>query len=976
MNPSSRRRATSLLRVPVSTYRLQLHAGMTFNQAAGLLEYLHRLGATDLYASPSFKAAPGSPHGYDICDHTQLNPELGGDKGFATLTAGLHKRDMGLVLDFVPNHMGADPVANPWWRDVLENGPSSPYARFFDIDWRPLKHELFNKVLLPVLGDQYGRVLERGELRVHYQDGAFGLGYYEHRFPLNPRQMAPVLTLELDALRASLAPDNPHLREFLSILTSLQNLPAYTETDASRIEERQREKEVARERLARLTKESKTIRAHVERTLELVNGNTGEPTSFDLLHRLLEAQAYRLAYWRTALHEVNYRRFFDINSLVGVRVEDEEVFQHCHQGLFRLVREGAVTGVRLDHIDGLLDPGTYLQRLDERLREIRGTSLYVVAEKILSAGEQLPDNFRLDGTTGYDFLNEVNGLFVDGKGALPLKGLHERFTGRTLPFGEVVYRAKVLIAASSLAGELAVLAHALDQLSELDWRSRDFTRISLHEVLREIVACFPVYRTYIEDTGATPTDAAVIEAAIAQAERRNPVVDSSIFHFLRDILLQRPSTTSPARSTSDARAFAQKLQQYTGPLQAKGLEDTVFYRYNVLASLNEVGGDPQRFGMSPRAFHAANQHRCQHTPIGMLATSTHDTKRGEDARCRLDVLSEIPGDWGQHVAIWSRINASARTNVDGEPAPDRGDEYLFYQSLLGAWPANQTASLAPPDLVARMGAYMLKALREAKLHTSWVNHHEAYEHATQRFVEQVLDRVSGREFLASFAPFAAQVAFQGMVNSLSQLVLKLASPGVPDFYQGCETWNLSLADPDNRRAVDFSALSRALAKMERYLDEHHPSAKRRAFASELLLSWQDGRIKHFLTAGGLRLRRQRSRVFLDGDYLPLDVDGSRQSHVVALARQHDSGVVVAVAPRLCGALGTGSKRLPLGPRTWRDTRVRLPESVTESRFIDAFTGLTVDAEVRANRRSLLVADLLGTLPVALLVARSQSSHDR
>ncbi|MBN2573628.1 MAG: malto-oligosyltrehalose synthase [Deltaproteobacteria bacterium] len=986
------RPATALARVPLSTYRLQLSATMTFEQAAGLVGYLDRLGITDLYASPSFRAAPGSPHGYDICDHRELNPELGGDKGFARLGAALRQHGLGLLLDFVPNHMAADAVANPWWQDVLENGPSSPYARFFDIDWHPLKAELDNKVLLPVLGDHYGRVLERGELRVLYRDGRFELAYFEHRLPLNPRQMSHLLGFDLETLKAALPPDSADLREFLSVITALQNLPVYTETEPARIEIRQREKEVARERLLRLSAANATIREHIERNVTRFNGTPGDAASFDLLHDLLEAQAYRLAFWRTALHEINYRRFFDINGLAGVRVEDDDVFVEVHQGLLRLVRDGAVTGVRLDHIDGLLDPRGYLRRLEEVLRDADGRPLYVLVEKILTGNERLPEDFRLDGTTGYDFLNEVNGVLVDGRGALPLKDLCARFTGRTTPFAEVVYQSKQLIAGSSLASELAVLSNALDRVSEHDRRSRDFTLISLHEALREVVACFPVYRTYLGDAGATGSDAEVIETAIAQARRHNPAVESSVFDFLRSVLLARKTEETPEALAREQRDFALKLQQYTGPLQAKGVEDTAFYRHNVLVALNEVGGDPQRFGISVRAFHQANQQRRERWPYTMLATSTHDTKRGEDARCRLDALSEIPDTWAEHVARWSRLCAAARTNVDGEPAPDRGDEYLFYQALLGAWPATSATDegIEPPDgLVDRMQAYMLKALREAKLHTSWVNNNRAYEQATLQFVAQVLDPKTGQAFLASFAPLRARIAFQGMLNSLSQLVLKLASPGVPDFYQGCETWNLSLADPDNRCPVDFPALARDLARMEPYLDERtttgrrrsfltallrswhrKPATRRRSFVAGLLRSWQDGRIKHFITAAGLRLRRQLAPVFLDGEYLPLDVEGARREHVVALGRRADRTLVVAVAPRLCGGLGAASLRLPVGARVWRDTRIGLPAGT--SGLVDVLTGTPVEPQGNDEARTLAVAEILDELPVALLVTAADS----
>jgi (1->4)-alpha-D-glucan 1-alpha-D-glucosylmutase len=961
---TNQRRA--LRHVPVTTYRLQLNSALTFGQAASVAAYLHRLGITDAYVSPLFKAAPGSPHGYDICDHTQLSPELGGEEGFALFATTLRHCDMGLLLDFVPNHMGTDPVANPWWHDVLENGPSSPYARFFDIDWRPLKAELLNKVLLPVLLDQYGLVLGRGELQVQFADGAFSLAYLDRCFPLNPSHVSAILSPALDDLKNRLPSDDSDLREYLSILTALRNLPKCDETDATRIEERHREKEIARKRLARLADSSEAIRSHIMQALVLLNGIPGTFASFDPLHRLLEEQNYRLAYWKTALHEINYRRFFDINDLVGVRVEDPEVFRELHQGVLHLVRQGWVTGLRLDHIDGLLDPESYLQRLDEAMRGAEGASLYVVAEKILSTGENLPARFLLDGTTGYDFLNDVNGLFVDGRGALPLKRLYTRFTGQTTPFADVVYRAKSLIASSSLASELSVLAHALNQLSEKDRRSRDFTLISLNAALREIVACFPVYRTYLGQVGALDEDATAIETAIAQARRRNPAMEGSVFDFLRGVLLSHNQDPTSAQIPSEQRAFALKLQQYTGPLQAKGLEDTAFYRYNVLLSLNEVGGDPQRFGISVRAFHSANQDRAQNWPLGLLATSTHDSKRGEDARCRLDVLSEIPNEWGRQVARWSHLNAAARGNVEGEPAPDRGDEYLFYQALLGTWPPGQATAQA--DLVKRMQTYMLKALREAKQHTSWVNHHEAYERASMRFVELVLDRKTGKSFLASFAPFSAHVAFYGMLNSLSQLVLKLTCPGVSDFYQGCETWNLSLADPDNRQPVDFQSLSRSLARMEPHLEGRTISARRRAFVAGLLSSWQDGRIKQFLSALGMRLRRQHHRVFLEGEYLPLAVVGNRADHVVALARRLDQVLVIAVAPRLCTALGGANRQPPLGAHVWRDTRVCLPKGTRPGHLRDVFGGATVKmATDDDHQQSLSLAEVFAHLPVALLV---------
>lgn len=957
-------RPRPLGRIPVSSYRLQLGTRLTFAQATSLVPYLQRLGITEVYLSPSFRAGPGSPHGYDICDHTQLSPELGGEEGFAALAETARGLDMGLLLDFVPNHMGTDPMANRWWRDVLENGPSSAFARFFDIDWQPSKTELHGKVLLPVLSDQYGRVLERGELQVRFEEGGFDVVYQGMGFPLDPRHLSAILDPGTEELRARRSTEDPEVREYLSIITAFQNLPECSDSAPDRVEERHREKEIARERLARLWAASPTVRELLTGNVRAVNGTPGEAASFDPLHGLLERQNYRLAYWRTAQHEINYRRFFDINDLVGVRVEDAQVFTPTHEGVLRLARAGWITGLRLDHIDGLLDPQGYLQHLDEVVQREAGHALYTVAEKILSSGEVLPESFALEGTTGYDFLNDVNGLFVRGRGALPLKRLLARVNGPSVSFADVAYRAKSLIASSSLASELSVLAQALNRLSENDRRSRDFTLISLRAALREIVACFPTYRTYLGSSGATGHDATVIESAVAQARRRNPAMESSVFDFLRGILLAHGP--EPVEGPSPRRLFALKLQQYTGPLQAKGLEDTAFYRYPVLLSLNEVGGDPQRFGVTPRAFHAANQHRATHWPLGMLATSTHDCKRGEDGRCRIDVLSEIPTEWAREVMRWRRQNAGARSNVEGEPAPDGNDEYFFYQSLLGAWPARQLGSSTPSlDFRQRMSDFMQKAMREAKLHTSWINNNEVYERACLHFVDTVLHPEAGQAFLTSFAPFCARVAFLGMLNSLSQLVLKLASPGVADFYQGSEVWNLDLVDPDSRKPVDFSSLSDVLAALEPALDGRVSEETRRAFLAELMHAWPDGRIKLYLTCAGLRARRQHHTTFVQGGYLPLESEGEWADHVVALARTGQKALAVALTPRLCANIASGD-RPPLGP-AWRDSMVRLPKGESGEGLVDVFTGRPCPVRVDSRGAGLALAEVFVDLPVALLV---------
>jgi (1->4)-alpha-D-glucan 1-alpha-D-glucosylmutase len=955
-------------RRPVSTYRLQLHGGFGFAQARNIVSYLAQLGATDCYSSPHFKANPGSRHGYDICDHSALNPELGTQEDYDAFCAALSANGLGHIVDFVPNHMAADPRSNPWWRDVLENGPSSPFAGHFDIDWHPVKPELHGKVLLPVLGDQYGRALERGELALYVENGALRLRYFDLDLPINPRQSPRVLRLHVDRLEQEMAGD-PALREYLSVLTALQNLPVYTEREPARVAERQREKEVARERLARLVADSPSIRRHVDSIVREANGVAGNPASYDALHGLLEYQAYRLAYWRTASDEINYRRFFDINELVGLRMEERAVFDAAHVLLKRLIDEGKVTGVRIDHPDGLFDPVSYFQRL----QEMAGRPLYVVAEKILSRREVLPSDWLVAGTTGYGFLNAVSGLFVDARHVRKLRRIYARVTGRTETFEEVAYRGRLIVMLTAMASELNVLAHALNRLSERDRRSRDFTLNSCRRVLREVTACFPVYRTYVSAGGAGDFDRHVIAAAIAEARRRNPVMERSIFDFLHDLLV--PAVDADGIGTdlsADERLqFAMKVQQFTAPVQAKGVEDTAFYRYHALISANDVGGHPSQPSVAPGDFHASNARRLTDWPLELLATTTHDTKRGEDARARINVISEIPDEWRKAVIEWMRINGRNRTKLAGAWAPDRNDEYLFYQALVGAWPAESVLApvpeLAPEDLVGRLASYMTKAVREAKVHTSWIYETEEYGRAVEHFVSRTLRSRTAARFLASFVPFQRRVAQTGMVNSLAQLVLKLASPGVPDFYQGTELWDLSLVDPDNRRAVDFGRRQALLDGLQPVIARLEAGDVVDSEVSQLIDSWVDARIKLFTIARGLRFRRDHADMLLSGGYEPLDAEGPSADHVVAFLRRDASGILLAIVPRLVCSLPNGNRPLPLGPDTWGTTRLLLPSWADGEQFRHLLTGETL----RVTTEQLPAAAIFRTSPVGLMWADAQ-----
>lgn len=990
-------------RVPVATYRLQFNRSFTFADAAGVVPYLEALGVSDVYASSYLAARPGSPHGYDIANHNALNPEIGAEEEFRRFVAALQGHGMGQILDVIPNHMGIAAGCNLWWNDVLENGPSSPYAEFFDIDWDPVKPQLAGRVLLPILGDQYGRVLESQELALEYADGGFALRYHDTRLPLDPRTWVQVLTLRLEALTTALGEQDPHLQEYQSIITALSNLPPRTETAPERIRERLREKDVIRRRLARLAEESEAIRASIEETVRIYNGKRGDPRSFDLLDRLLDDQAYRLAYWRVAAEEINYRRFFDINELAAIRMENPAVFRETHRLILRLLEQGAVTGLRLDHPDGLHDPPRYFlalqrevfaQRLRARLfpgaeslrpeedaavaaelaefdaacgaeaRQPGCRPLYLLAEKILGRGERLPTTWAIHGTTGYEFLNLLGGLFVDGGNEKAMTSAYTAFTGQRRPFADLVYESKQLILRVSMSSELNVLGHALDRLSERNRYSRDFTLNSLTHALREVIACFPVYRTYIDGQSPEVTlqDRACVEVAVAFAKRRNPATDVSVFDFVKDTLLLRYPENADEAYREEQRAFVGKFQQVTAPVTAKGIEDTAFYRYNRLVSLNEVGGDPDRFGIPVEEFHQQCQARREKWPASLSASSTHDTKRSEDVRARISALSEMPREWRAAVGRWHRWNRRHATEVDGRPAPDKNEEYLLYQTLVGAWPHTP---MGPEDAAAftgRIQAYILKAAKEAKVNTSWINPNEAYDEALRTFVARILDPAPGNRFLPDFAAFQGFVARLGMLNSLAQTLVKITAPGVPDFYQGTEVWDFSLVDPDNRRPVDFARRAALLQALR----ERIAAGDLAALARELVEEWTDGRIKLYTIHRALGHRRQEHELYLAGEYLPLPTGGSWGRHLCAFARRREGQAALTVVPRLVAGLTDNGARLPLGPEVWGDTWVALPAGLPEGPYINLFTGVEVAMAGTAVGPALLAGAILAAFPVALL----------
>ena len=952
-------------RFPLSTYRLQFNDGFTFEAATGIVDYLHALGISHCYASSYFKAVSGSTHGYDVADPSRLNPEIGDEQTYGAWISALRARGMGHIVDVVPNHMGIAKSANPWWQDVLENGPSSRYATVFDIDWTPLKPELEHKVLLPVLGDTYGAILERQEIKLEYENGAFRVRYHDNVFPITPGTYDRILGLNRQTLLRDIGDDSEEGVEFLSILTAIRHLPGRLVQDDEQRAERDREKEVVKRRLAALTGRCPRVLEHIEQAVTALNGVSGTPRSFDGLDELLSIQPYRLAYWRVAAEEINYRRFFDINELAAIRMEDPLVFERVHAYVFELLKRGCIDGLRIDHVDGLFDPGDYLQRLQVRARDLTpgagGDDLYLVVEKILSEDEDLPD-WPVEGTTGYDFLVKINGLFVDWRNERALNDVYERFARLRVPYREIAYRGKQLVLRVSMASELNVLAHRLNTFSERNRHYRDFTLNSLTQAMREIIACFPVYRTYVNERepAISQQDRHAIERAVREAKRRNSNRPAAVYDFVRDLLLKKTDYI-PDSERDEHMRFLGKFQQVTSPVTAKGIEDTALYIYNRLVSLNEVGGEPDRFGITPQRLHAWLGRRAERWPHGLSATSTHDTKRSEDVRARLDVLSELPGAWKQAASRWARMNRRGRSVIDEQSYPSRNEEYLLYQTLLGTWPLAPMTPACERDYRDRIAAYMHKAMREAKVYTSWINPSELHEQAMTRFVDVVL-AADNRAFRQDFLAFHRQIAQCGIYNSLSQLAIKIGAPGVPDFYQGTELWDFSLVDPDNRRPVDYDRRRALLAE----LDADCERDGRAAVASRLLESGDD-RLKLFAMMTMLRFRNDERDMFEQGGYRALDAQGSRSDHVFAFARTHGDRQIVIAVPRLVAALTPEAGVPPLGERVWHDTHIDLGGRPVARGYRDVITGRCVPLEAH-GASTLRAADVFERFPIAMLIS--------
>jgi (1->4)-alpha-D-glucan 1-alpha-D-glucosylmutase len=962
---------------PRATIRLQFSSSFTFAAAAELVPDLARMGFSHIYASPILEARAGSTHGYDIVNHNQLNREFGGESEFAALVSALHHQNMGLIIDFVPNHMGVGYSDNSWWLNVLEWGQRSPYSEFFDIDWNSSEQTLRGKVLVPVLGEPYGTILESGQLPLAFDRsrGSFSVHYYEHRFPVHPRDYG-VLLLE--------CAEDPSLGESLQqevteLAKAFRGLRAGRSASAQAVVI-QRGEELKRSLAALVDRETR-VGDLLDRICASWSGTEGAPKSFDRLHKLLERQAYRLAYWRLAANEINYRRFFDINDLAAVRMERGEVFEITHQLVLRLVNQGAIQGIRLDHVDGLLDPKQYLTRLQEaaayRLIGREGPPfepreaaldqpLYVVAEKILAHHEELRADWATSGTTGYDHMAIVNEVLTDPEGEEPLTRIYEDFVGERREFDRLVLDAKYRTMQETLASELNVLANRMSRLAKRHRRTRDLSRLGLRRALMDIVAHFPVYRSYVDPSGISEADRRDIEWAVARARRSARTVDTTAYDFVQLVLTTDLLTEYPGQfRRREVVDLAMKIQQFTAPVMAKSVEDTAYYRDARFIARNEVGAEPERFFASVQGFHYAARTRLEHHPFAMITTATHDHKRGEDVRARLAALSEVPGIWAEWTERMAEYGEVFTANRDEGPAPSVQDQYMLLQTIVGTWPME----LQGPEYDGieeyrqRITDYAIKASREAKLETSWTRPDEQYENALERFVAAILNPKRSSTMLRVIAEMVEAIVLPGAINSLTQKLLTMTVPGMPDIYQGTDGWDLSLVDPDNRRAVDFSLRRRWMSAADAPGDS-------KDFCSRLVQEWRTGEIKHTVVRRALALRTRHADLFAAGDYIPLTVEGAHADRVLAFARMFRGRAALVVVPRLVTPLLQDCDRPLVPSNRWEDTRVMLPDSILEP-MENELTGERLETTVMDGERSLAVSRILATFPVALLYGEAQ-----
>ncbi len=926
------------MRIPLSTYRIQVTPEFNFQKAEKIIPYLDELGIDTVYFSPVFEARKGSTHGYDVINSNKINPELGSENDFNYLAQTVKKHKMGWLQDIVPNHM-AYSFENGLIMDIFENGKNSPFRNFFDINWNHTYDHLKNKIIAPFLGRFYADCLHDGEIKLVYDNRGLSVDYYGNRFPLSLKSYTHLFSHNIEKLKETLGDDRQDdFVKFMGILHFLGSFNLHETEDSF-----YNQIHPAKTMLWEIYKNNPYIKEFMDENLKLFNGIPGYPESFDLLDDLLSRQVYRLTYWKVATEELNYRRFFTVNDLISLRVEDYEVFKYSHETIFNLKEKGILTGFRIDHIDGLFDPEQYLKRLNHHAPET-----YVVIEKILEYSENLKEDWPVCGTTGYDFLNFSNNLFCNRKNEKKLTNAYEKFLGYKIDYDELVTSRKRLISGKHMAGDIDNLALLIKKLSEKDRQGRDITLYGLKRALVEVMTFFPVYRTYINEEKVSNTDKKYIKFAIRKSISDMPAAYHEL-KFIEKFLLFDIGENLSLKEKQELVEFVMKLQQFTGPLIAKGFEDTFLYIYNRLCSLNEVGANPKIFGIWSEDFHKFISDRYKHFPHTMNTTSTHDTKRAEDVRARINVLSEIPDEWEKNVKKWKKLNSYFKHKSDNFDMPSPNDEYLIYQTLVGTFPfENQNIT---QEYVEKIKNYTVKAIREAKVYTAWIANDEQYEKSCIDFVEKILNPADNNTFLDEFVIFAQKINFFGMINSLSGVVLKILSPGVPDFYQGTELWDFSLVDPDNRKPVDYEL-------RKKYLDEILYEYKdKKNLVSKLLKSYKNGKIKLYFTYQLLNYRKKNSDLFNSGEYIPLKVEGKFKNNIIAFARKKDKKYIICVIPRFLTEI-TEFNTLPLG-KLWKDTKIVLPVKS------DKWKNILTD-EIIKGKNKLHISEIFTEIPFGVI----------
>ena len=929
------------MHIPKSTYRLQFNSSFGFTAASGIISYLSKLGISDVYASPVFKAKKDSSHGYDVVEPNQLNPQLGTGEEFDLLIEKVKDYGMNWLQDFVPNHMAYN-MENRMLIDLLENGSNSRYADFFDIDWDHHHAGMKGRILAPFLGKYFQEALENGEIKLSYDEDGLSINYYETRLPVKIESYADVFSFRLEKLRNKLGRNDPDFIRYMGILFAIKYLPTVEEID-----ERYNQIKFIKGILWELYAYNNSIKDFIDENLKLFNGIKNIPDSFDLLDNLLSQQNFRISFWKVANEEINYRRFFNVNELISLRIENEDVFNRIHSLVLKLCKEEKISGLRIDHIDGLYDPSEYLKNIHDRAKDI-----YLVVEKILEFDESLPAYWPVQGTTGYDFLNFLNEVFCQRKNNYRLTAFYNKFAEQNKTYEQIVIEKKKLIIQTRMAGDVENLAILIEEISSKDRFGVDVTLHGIKEALEEILIHFPIYRTYLSSSKNRRTDKKYLSEVIQKVKNENQLLTKEI-QYIGSLLTKDFGEEFTTEQKDKSLNFLMKFQQLTGPIMAKGFEDTVLYVYNRLISLNEVGSSAGKFGISLNEFYSFNKKRYSNWRHTINTTSTHDTKRGEDVRARINILSEIPDEWIRKVRLWNKLNNKFKKHRNGYLIPDKNLEYFIYQTLIGSYPFNGKAD---ENYIRRIKNYLVKSMREAKEHSSWTRPDADYESATHSFIENILNPEN--EFYNDFTSFQKKIAFYGVYNSLSQTLIKVTSPGIPDFYQGTELWDLFLVDPDNRQPVDYNLRSEFLNEIVEK-DKELNTSNRILFLQNLLSNPSDAGIKLYMLYKSLQVRNDNLELFNEGDYIQLETGGRYKDNLIAYLRNFNDNFIITLAPRFLTEL-VEENSIPIGIDIWHDTYLKL-NKISSSSLKNNLTG-----EIFDTKDNILIGEIFKNFPYGLI----------